>query len=225
MGGQIADWIQDFLSGRTLRVCVEGKFSKKTSVVSGVPQGTVLGPIAFLFYINDLAVNISSFVRLFADDALVYNTDRTTLQEDLRKLETWQDVWLMSFNPSKCVTMTIGTRNPPKNTFPFCGQQLEPVDSNPYLGVSLNNTLTWRNHIDEACKKAQRVLGVVRRNLWESNERVKSTAYSTLLRHHLEYASPAWDSSNQTNSQRLDRIQRDRLLDFVRTNIARKKAQ
>ncbi len=210
MEGQIADWIQDFLSGRTQRVCVEGKFSRKASVVSGVPQGTVLGPIAFLFYINDLAENISSNVRLFADDALVYNSadNATTLQEDLLKLENWQDVWLMSFNPSKCVTMTIGTRNPPRNTYNFCGQQLETVDSHPYLGVCLNNTLTWSNHIDEVCKKAQRVLGLVRRNLWGCNERVKSTAYTTLVRPLLEYASPAWDSSNQTNSMRLNRIQK-----------------
>ena len=72
---------------------------------------------------------------------------------------------MMSFNPSKCVTMTIGMRNPPNHVYEFCGQQLETVESHPYLGVHFNNTLTWSDHITEVCKKAQRVLGLIRRNL------------------------------------------------------------
>ena len=72
LSGQIASWIQDFLTGRSQRVVVDGKFSNQAPVLSGVPQGTVLGPIAFLFYINDLSSNISSQVRLFADDCLLY---------------------------------------------------------------------------------------------------------------------------------------------------------
>ena len=130
LSGQIASWIQDFLTGRSQRVVVDGKFSNQAPVLSGVPQGTVLGPIAFLFYINDLSSNISSQVRLFADDCLLYTAtevDKSSpfLQKDLKQLERWQDDWLMSFNPGKCVTMTIGNRNPPKHTYSFCGQQLQ----------------------------------------------------------------------------------------------------
>ena len=147
LSGQIASWIQDFLTGRSQRVVVDGKFSNQAPVLAGVPQGTVLGPIAFLFYINDLSSNISSQVRLFADDCLLYTATEVdksspSLQKDLKQLERWQDDWLMSFNPSKCVTMTIGTRNPPKHTYSFCGQQLQSIDSHPYLGVCFNNTLT-----------------------------------------------------------------------------------
>ena len=213
MSGQIATWIQNFLTGRSQRVVVDGKFSNQASVVSGVPQGTVLGPIAFLFYINDLASNIASQVRLFADDCLLYtateaNVPSPSLQSDLHLLEKWQDVWLMSFNPSKCVTMTIGTRNPPRHTYSFCGQQLEPVNSHPYLGVCFNNTLTWKDHINKTSKKAQRVLGLVRRNLWMCNQKVKTTAYTALIRPLLEYASCVWDSSNQSNNTKLERVQR-----------------
>ena len=121
--------------------------SVKCAVLSGVLQGTVLGPIAFLFYINDLSTNISSQVCLFGDNRLLYTAtevDKSSpfLQTDLKQLERWQDDWLMSFNPGKCVMMTSGTRNPPKHTYIFCGQQLQLIDSHPYLGVCFNNTLT-----------------------------------------------------------------------------------
>ena len=225
MSGQIANWIQDFLSERTQRVMVEGKCSKLAPVLSGVPQGTVLGPIAFLFYINDLAANISSQVRLFADDCLLYTATTAdevsqSLQEDLVKLEKWQDDWLMSFNPSKCVTMTIGTKNPPKHIYSFCGEQLQSVDSHRYLGVCFNNTLTWNDHIREVCKKAQRVLGLVRRNLWGCNVHVKSTAYSTLIRPLLEYAASVWDTSIQSNNNQLNRVQRQAAR-FCKNNYSR----
>ena len=102
----------------------------------------------------------------------------------------------------------IGMRNPPNHVYEFCGQQLETVESHPYLGVHFNNTLTWSDHITEVCKKAQRVLGLIRRNLWACNVQVKSAAYTTLVRPLLEYATTAWDSSNLTNSSRLNRVQR-----------------
>ena len=130
----------------------------------------------------------------------------STLQHDLGTLEKWLDNWMMSFNPSKCVTMTIiGMRNPPNHVYEFCGQPLETVESHPYLGVHFNNTLTWSEHITEVCKKAQQVLGLICRNLYVQ---VKSAAYTTLVRPLLEYATMAWDSSNLTNSSRLSRVQR-----------------
>ncbi|XP_072039447.1 uncharacterized protein [Amphiura filiformis] len=104
--------------------------------------------------------------------------------------------------------MTIGVRNPPKHVYSFCGQQLETVESHPYLGVCFNNTLTWSDHITKVCKKAQRVLGLLRRNLWGCEEKIKSAAYTTLVRPLLEYAATAWDSSHQTNNSRLERVQR-----------------
>ena len=175
--------------------------------------GNSAEPIAFLFYINDLASNITSQVRLFADDCLLYtateaNKTSPSLQKDLKQLERWQDDWLMSFNPSKCVTMTIGSRNPPQHIYSFCGQQLESVTSHPYLGVCFNNSLTWSDHTQQTAKKAQRVLGLLRRNLWMCKENVKSTAYTTLVRPLLEYASSVWDSSNKSNNTKLNRVQR-----------------
>ena len=107
ISGSIATWIETFLIGRTQQVVVNGATSSSTIVTSGVPQGTVLGPLLSLLYINDLPGKISTSVRLFADDCILYTPIRTQNnsslhQNDLLKLQKWQDKWLMKFNPGKC---------------------------------------------------------------------------------------------------------------------------
>ena len=121
---------------------VNGTTSSSTIVTSGVPQGTVLGPLLFLLYINDLPDKLSTSVRLFVDDRILYTPIRTQndsslLQNDLLKLQKWQDKWLMKFNPGKCYTMTLATRTPMPNTYTFGGQTLMSVDSHCYFGIHL----------------------------------------------------------------------------------------
>ena len=115
-------------------------------------------------------LSYTSRVRLFEDDCLLYtpvdiDTPSEHLQAAPAKIREWQDTWLMTFNPKKCITMTIGMKNPPHHIYNFCGEALESVDSHPYLGVLFNNTMTWGDYVLETCKKkAQRVLGLLRRN-------------------------------------------------------------
>ena len=113
--GCTLDWIRSFLIGRTQVVVLEGEKSDEVPVTSGVPQGSVLGPLLFLLYINNLPDHVKSQVRLFADDTAVYLTinnlnDCNTLQQDLNTLEQWEIKWEMRFNPSKCQVLNI-TRN------------------------------------------------------------------------------------------------------------------
>ena len=105
--GPISSWIESFLAERTQQVEINGSASIPIQVTSGVPQVTVLGPLLFLFYINDLPYNLTSNVRLFVDDCLLYlpvipNNDTSLLQNYLLKLEEWQNTWLMKFHPTKC---------------------------------------------------------------------------------------------------------------------------
>ena len=139
--GPISSWIENFLAERTQQVAINESASKPIQVTSGVPQGTLLGPLLFLLYINDLPNNFTSNVRLFVDDCLLYqpiksDNDISLLQNDLIKLEEWQNIWLMKFNPTKCFTMKLTSRKPTPNIY-TCGQQLKSVKSHCYLGVQI----------------------------------------------------------------------------------------
>ena len=141
--GDSHTWISAFLSNRTQRVGVNGEFSPFSSVDSGVPQGTVLGPLLFLCYINDLPACVKSQTRLFADDCLLYRSiksenDYTILQRDLSALESWAETWKMHFNPKKCYVMSFHrTRSPLKFNYILCQHTLVKNKANPYLGCSL----------------------------------------------------------------------------------------
>ena len=174
-------------------VC-EGKRSNPAQVTSGVPQGTVLGPLLFLLYVNDLHNNLKSSIRLFADDALLYgiassDVDGDQLQEDLKKLEVWQSKWQMSFNPAKCKTICLfSNKVTSQRKYVFCEVELEQVVSISYLGVILNNKLKWSNHVSSISGKANKVLGLIRRNLLNCLKHVKETAYTAIVQPKLEYA-------------------------------------
>ena len=115
--GRVLEWISDFLTGREQRIQIRGETSEWVTVLSGVPQGSVLGPVLFLIYINDIIINIDSTVKLFADDAKIYRTlkspnDTGALQQDLKLLENWSKKWLLKCNESKCKVIHFGHSNP-----------------------------------------------------------------------------------------------------------------
>ena len=140
-------WFESFLIGCTQSLICDGSQSKSIMVTFGVPQGTVLGPLLFLLYVNDLPANLQSSVRLFADDALLYGIisnvdDCNRLQADLLEPDRWQDRWQMKFNPSKCKIICISTKkSSPLKKYVFCGSELDQVDSVSYQGVTLRNNL------------------------------------------------------------------------------------
>ena len=154
-------------------------------MISGVPQGSVLGPILFLVYINDLPEELSSQVRLFADDTAVYLTvggseDEKVLQKDLDRLSVWESQWDMEFNPSKCqVVRVTAAKEVIKSVCTLHGQVLEVVTSARYLGIDISSGLTWNSHIDRITEKAK-----------------------------LEYAAPVWDPNNEDKRLQLEKIQR-----------------
>ena len=209
-------WLRSFLIGRRQRVLVNGSSSSWQSLDSGVPQGTVLGPLLFLIYINDISDHLSpgTVARLFADDCVIYRpilspTDRHTLQRDLDTLQEWAVRWQMHFNPKKCNIMHIRARGicDPHPYF-MAGVQLEDVTEHRYLGVTLSNSLSWNPHVDAQCSKANRLLGLLRRNLSGCSTRTKTIAYQALVRPHLEYSAPAWDPHTVRNIRKLEQVQR-----------------
>ena len=160
--GFLHSWIKSFLCNRQMRVVVDGETSSETDVISGVPQGTVLGPLLFLVHINDLPDCVSSKVRLFADDCLLYReirspSDQEKLQTDLKNLETWAQTWGMRFNAKKCYILSVSSKGIQK-FYELDSCILKEVENNPYLGVTLSKDLKWSTHIDQICKKSSSTL-------------------------------------------------------------------
>lgn len=213
--GSTLKWVIEFLQGQNQQVVIDGETSEPAEVTSGVPQGTVLGPTLFLIYINDIAENINSNIRLFADDCVVYRQidslqDHLILQQDLNKLVDWSNTWQMEFNVDKCVVMNIGTlRNKTKFEYKMNNQTLETVKHHPYLGVELTDNMKYNHHIDTITSKASRVLGFVKRNLKHCPKTVKERAYQTLVRPKLEYSSPIWNPQQVTQIKQIEQVQRN----------------
>ena len=224
--GNTLKWIRSFLIDRHQQVVVDGKHSSKAPVTSGVPQGSVLGPILFLCYINDMPACVSSKLRLFADDSIIYKTikdlsDCLSLQRDLVSLEHWERTWGMSFHPNKCnVIRMTRKRDPIIHPYTLKGHTLEVVTNAKYLGVSLSNDLTWTHHINNMVNKSNRKLGFVRRNIRTGSFKAKSTAYAALVRPHLEYCSSVWDPHQLNHINQIESIQR-RAARYVHHNYER----
>ena len=196
--GDTLNWIKDFLDNRKQTVVINGINSDEVPVSSGVPQSSVLGPILFLAYINDLPEQVKSRVRLFADDTAMYlaissTTEGQVLQTDLACLEQWEKMWDMQFNPSKCQVLHITRKVEPLNTkYILHNVELESASAAKYLGVTIADDLSWSPHIDNTTKKANQTLGFLKRNIRVHNKDLKSIAYKTLVRPQLEYASTVW---------------------------------
>jgi hypothetical protein len=209
--GPIHQWLTNFLKRRTMRVVLEGEASEEAAVESGVPQGTVLGPLLFLCHINDLPDSVKSTVRLFADDCLLYRTintfqDHLTLQEDLRRLEDWAKKWGMRFNAQKCYILSI--RSTSSYLYSLDGVPLKQVQQNPYLGVHIAADLKWTTHIANTCSKAGSTVGFLRRNLRYCPQECRRLAYIALVRSKLEYGATVWDPYQKRNTEKLERVQR-----------------
>lgn len=184
-------------------------------VTSGVPQGTVLGPVLFLIYINDLPEYVrNSEVRLFADDCIIYRVinslaDCHLLQADLAGLELWEQHWLMSFNASKCSVMTVTLKRKIELfDYKLHGEPLDRVTSTKYLGVTIESKLKWHKHISGTCAKANRTLGMLKRNIKIPAPAIKERAYQTLVRPILEYSSTVWDPHLVGDIKQLEMVQR-----------------
>ena len=221
-------WISAFLRDRTQQVTLEGTSSSIGKVTSGVPQGSVVGPMLFLLYINDLPECISpgTTVRLFADDCMLYRNirseaDTIQLQEDLDALQQWEDDWLMKFNPKKCQTLHVtNKRRPIIKSYNIHGEFLEKTNTAKYLGVHLTPNLNWNHHINVVSKKANSTSAFLQRNIRSCPRNTKELCYKTLVRPNMEYACTIWDPFTQANKHKLEMVQR-RYARFIYSDFRR----
>ena len=212
IGNNLTAWIKDWLIGRKQRVLLNGKGSEWLPVTSGVPQGSVLGPILFIIYINDLEAGVISSISKFADDTKVGGKALTTkdceiLQQDLNKITQWSEKWQMSFNVDKCKVMHVGSRNPNFN-YKMQGKPLQVVQEESDLGVTISSDLKHTRHCKTACKKANTMLGFIARNFEYKTPEVMLSLYNSMVRPHLEYAVQFWSPNYRKDIESLERVQR-----------------
>ena len=213
--GNIANWIEEWLRNRKQRVVLNGRESNWANVLSGVPQGSVLGPILFLIYINDIDGAVDSVLTLlkkFADDTkMACVTDKISqcerLQNEINNLLKWADKWLMSFNTDKCVVMHLGNGNM-KYTYYMNGVLMKTTECEKDIGVYMTPSLKPSVHIAEAVKKANRALGTLLRCLSYRDRFHYIRLYKQYVRCHLETAVQAWSPWLVQDIENIEAVQR-----------------
>ena len=190
--------------------------SDPVPVLSGVPKVSVLCPVLFLIFINDLPDNIRSSVHLFADDCVLYRNiyslqDYLILQEDLTSLGQWEANWQMKFNVAKCHSMRVTRHQHHKQIlfdYSLNNQTLENVQSAKYLGILISDNIDWGQHVSEISSKATKILGFLRRNLAFAPRSTKEVAYKTLVRTKLEYAAHIWSPHSKLQINQIEKVKR-----------------
>ena len=220
IGGILFDWLCDYLQDRRIRAVINGQKSEWFNTTAGVPQGSILGPLLFLIFINDITENIESDIHLFADDTSLmeilenYNLSYAKLNRDLNRLSVWSDRWLITFNAAKTVYLKITRKiNPsPKPILKLKGVLIKEVFTHKHLGVTFNTTLTWGDHINKLVTKAAQCVGLLRRICRDVPRQCLEILYKAMIRPLLEYGAILYDGSPDSQVKRLEDVQRQAAL-------------
>ena len=208
----IVNWVEEWLRNRKQRVVIRGQCSPWAEVTSGVPQGSVLGPVLFLVYVDDLQEGLSSHMLKFADDTKIFRDvkspqARNALQQDLNLIGQWSEAWRMSFNVHKCSVMHFGHNNE-HHKYQLEGGDLSVSRSEKDLGVHIQDDLQVDQQVGAAVRRANRMLGLIFRTYTCKSRENMIPLYKSLVRPHLEYAVQAWRPYKQKDIDLIERVQR-----------------
>ena len=219
LNGNALNWFVSYLSDRRQRVVVNGKTSDWKPVTSGVPEGSILAPLIFSMFINDLPKHIRSNCLMYADDVKIFRkiespSDGKRLQDDLDRLKSWSIRWGLKLNPEKCRSFSMTLRRAPVRTdYIIDTATLQHVEEIRDLGVTLDTKLTFKAHVNDVVKRANRSLGILIRSFQTGSRQPKFdrtallAAYFSSVRSILEYASVIWTGAADSHTVRVDRVQ------------------
>ena len=216
INGALLNWISDYLDNRKQKVVIKSCHSNTKLITAGVPQGSVLGPLLFLIYVNDRSDRLLSLTRLFADDSSLFYS-ASSIQDiegiinyDLRILGNWAAQWLIKFNPLKTVAELFTLKH--VYSFPhlvFENTQIEFVENHKHLGLTLSNTGKWNCHIDNIAKTSSKILGIMRQLKYTLSRAALNQIYISYVLPVLEYSSVVWDGCSDYNTNTLEKIQHE----------------
>jgi len=212
--GSTYEWFNSYLTNRSQKVVIGGASSSPKPTNAGVPQGSILGPLLFLIFINDIVDDIENDMFLFADDTTLKRTysnlfeAEISINRDLQKLVNWSNQWRVTFSPPKTVFMVVSKkRTPTRPQLKMNTTSLNQVVSHLYLGLTITSDLNWGEHIQRVTAKASRRIGI----LYRANRlprSVKANYYITFVRPILEYGNVLFDNCTAREAQSLEQIQR-----------------
>ena len=210
--GNLLKWISNFLNNRKQRVRVNDSYSEYSTVTSGIPQGSILGPILFITYINDLPECLESICKIFADDTKLYgpSSQHDKLQRDLLRLLEWSRIWQLGFNIEKCSILHVG-RNNEKHTYYMDSNNskvLNITDSEKDLGVTFTSDLKFDTHITNIVNKGNQLTGLIKRSFSYIDAKMFNKLYKAIVRPHLEYANIIWHPIYKRQLRSIENIQR-----------------
>ncbi len=218
ISGNLLAWIGSYLSDRRQKVVLNGVSSDSMNINASVPQGSILGPLLFLCYVNDIVNDLETLPYLFADDTSLFctidpknsNVAIDKVNRDLTKLSEWADQWRVTFNAAKTVYMIISNRkNPVYPNLYLHGQILTRVSTHKHLGMTFSDDMKWGAHIDSILQKAFNRLNGIRRLKTVISRTVKETLYKSLVLPLVEYGSVLFDNCSAALKLRLERLHRN----------------
>ena len=213
---KVHSWIKEFLKNRSQKVVINGKCSYSAKVTSGIQQGSVLGPILFLIYINDLPEVITACMKLFADDAKLFGrvnslVQASTVQTSLDNAVDWAQIWDMNYHFQTCKHLHIGNND---INFEYTMQtnsgemKVQKVTTEKDFGVTFDQNLKFTDHINIKVNKANRNVGLIFRTFTFMDKDMFLSIYKSIVRPHLEYASSVWSPMFKKDKILLENVQR-----------------
>ena len=217
ISGELLTWLKHYLSGRYQKVFLNSTYSSQGLIEAGVPQGSILGPLLFLIFINDIADIFESTSRLFADDTSLLKSSSScqeiqlTLNRDLETLNTWSKTWLVNFNPDKTDVLFISNSTDIEQDIDleFDGKVLNFTDYHKHLGVTFNSNAKWGDHVNGIYSSAMKKINVLRKLKHLISRDALLKIYKTFILPILEYACELWDGCNVIESEKLEKAQRE----------------
>jgi len=216
----ILTWLINYLSNRKQAVVIKGEISSYKPISAGVPQGSVLGPLLFLIYINDIVNHVQSITKLFADDTSLYSmvhdniTRSAVLNADLDRITIWARNWKVAFSHPKTKLMTISRQTDPQvHPLHFGGSPLEECSSHKHLGLHLQTDCKWDSHVQALIRKCRPLVACLRSFKYRLSRKALNTMYKSFILPIIDYADIIWDNCSNHLADEVEALQ----LDCIRT--------